>query len=180
MAGKRVASSMYVSLRGLTTRACRPWASASGRISAPPSPAGRMPVPAVYAAQAADVLLDAIARSDGTRTPGRRRTARHARRPRAWAHSHRTFVADACGSRSISSADRLWLARAEARPSATVVFPTPPFWFADAYTSTSLLPLQACMRAYMPEEGAAQLLARRRRRYSRLADQPAGPQSAGT
>ena len=68
MAGTRVASGMYVSLPGLTN-ASLPAAGQRFRtnFSATQS-GGRVPVPAVYAAQAADVLLDAIARSDGTRT----------------------------------------------------------------------------------------------------------------
>jgi branched-chain amino acid transport system substrate-binding protein len=68
MAGKRVASSMYISLPGLTN-ASLPAAGQRFRTSfSATQPGGRVPVPAVYAAQAADLLLDAIARSDGTRT----------------------------------------------------------------------------------------------------------------
>jgi DNA-binding SARP family transcriptional activator/ABC-type branched-subunit amino acid transport system substrate-binding protein len=68
LTGSRVARSMYVSLPGLTSTSL-PAAGArfKARFGAT-QPGGRVPDLAVYAAQGADVLLDSIARSNGTRT----------------------------------------------------------------------------------------------------------------
>ena len=58
---------MYVSLNGLTVERLSPSGRAFATAFAATQPSADIQPTAIYAAQAAEVLLDAIARSDGTR-----------------------------------------------------------------------------------------------------------------